>query len=64
MLYEKLDIVEDYIQINHILFVRKYYIYYSRKCQNSVPSIGGFNARARRVFNIELHITREASLLL
>ena len=31
---------------------------------NSVPSIRGFIARARRVFNIELHIAREKNKLL
>ena len=37
---------------------------YYRKCHNSVPSIRGFIARARRVFNIELHIDREKNRLL
>ena len=37
---------------------------YCRKCHNSVPSIRGFIARARRVFNIELHIAREKNKLL
>ena len=61
--FRKFDIVEDYMLINHILWIGKYYIYY-RKCQNSVPSIRGFIARARRVFNIELHIAREKNKLL
>ena len=56
--FGKFDIVEDCILINHILLIGKYYIYH-RKCQNSVPSIRGFIARARRVFNIELHIASE-----
>ena len=58
MIFGKFDIVEDYILINHILLLAKYYIY-CRKCHNSVPSIRGFIVRARRVFNIELHIARE-----
>ena len=57
VIFRKLDIVEDYILINPILWTGKYYIYY-RKCQNSVPSIRGFIAGARRVINIELHIAR------
>ena len=40
----------------------KYYIY-CRKCHNSVPSIRGFIARARCVFNIELHIAKEKNKL-
>ena len=63
VIFGKFDIVEDYILINHILRIGKYYIYY-RKCQNSVPSIRGFITRARRVFNIELHIAREKNILL
>ena len=63
MIFGKFDIVEDYILINHILLIAKYYIYF-RKCHNSVPSIRGFIAKAGRVFNIELHIAREKSRLL
>ena len=38
VIFGKFDIVEDYILINHILLLAKYYIY-CRKCHNSVPSI-------------------------
>ena len=63
MIFGKFDIVEDYILINHILLLGKYYIY-CRKCHNSVPSTRGFIAGARRVFNIELHIARARNKLL
>ena len=63
VIFGKFDIVEDCILINHILLMGKYYIYH-RKCQNSVPSVRGFIARARHVFNIELHIAREKNKLL
>ena len=63
VIFRKFDMVEDYILINHILLLAKYYIY-CRKCHNSVPSITGFIARARRVFDIELDIAREKSKLL
>ena len=63
VIFGKFDIVDDYILINHILLLAKYYIY-CRRCHNSVPSIRGFIARARRVFNIELHIAREKNKLL
>ena len=58
VIFGKFDVVEDYILINHILLLAKYYIY-CRKCHNSVPSIRGFIARARRAFNIELHMARD-----
>ena len=66
MIFGKFDIVEDYIPINHILLVGKYYIYH-RKCQNSLPSIRRFIARAKMqdvFFNIELHIARKKNKLL
>ena len=62
VIFGKFDIVDDYILINHILLLAKYYIYC--RCHNSVPSIRGFIARARRVFNIEQHIAREKIKLL
>ena len=58
VIFGKFDIVKDYILINHIFLLAKYYIY-CRQCHNSVPSLRGFIARARHVFNIELHIARE-----
>ena len=63
VMFGKFDIVEDYILINHILLLGKYYIY-CKKCHNSIPSIRGFVARARCVFSIELHIAREKNKLL
>ena len=59
----KFDIVNDFILINHILLLGKFYIY-SRRCLNSVPTLRGFVARTRRVYNIELHIAREKNKLL
>ena len=63
MIFWKIDIVEDYILDNHILSLGKYYIY-CRKCHNCVPSIRGFIARVRRLFNIEIHTAREKNKLL
>ena len=59
----KFDIVNDFILINHILLLGKFYIY-SRRCLNSVPTLRGFVARTRRVYNIKLHIAREKNKLL
>ena len=38
VIFGKFDITEDYILINHILLLAKYYMY-CRKDHNSVPSI-------------------------
>ena len=51
---------EDFFIINHILLL--YYIYV-RKCYGSLPSLRGFIARIRLVYNIELHIAREKNKL-
>ena len=63
IIFGKFDIVKDYSLINYILLLGKDYIYY-RKCQNGLPTLRGFIARTRRVFNIELHIAREKNKLL
>ena len=48
--------------INHVMLLGKYYIYV-RKCLGGLPSLRGFIARIRRVYNIELHIARERDKL-
>ena len=63
LIFGKFNIVNDFILINHILLLGKYYIY-SRRCLNSVPTLRGFIARTRCVYNIELHIAREKNKLL
>ena len=63
LIFGKFNIVNDFILINHIPLLGKYYIY-SRRCLNSVPTLRGFIARTRRVYNIELHIAREKNKLL
>ena len=55
VIFGKFDIAEDFLLFNHILLLGKFYIY-SRKYQNGIPSIQGFIARTRRVYNTELHI--------
>ena len=37
--------------------------FHVRKCLGSLPSLRGFIARIRRVYNIELHIARERDKL-
>ena len=59
----KFDIVSDFILINHILLLGKYHIYCWRGL-NGVPTLRGFIARTRRVYNIELHNAREKNKLL
>ena len=62
VIFSKFDIAEDFLLFKHILLPGKFYIY-SRKYQNSIPSLQGFIARTRRIYNIELHIARKRDKL-
>ena len=53
----KFDIKDSFILINHLLLLGKYYIY-SKKCQNSLPTVHGFIARIKLIYRIELQIAR------
>ena len=53
---------EDFLLINHVMLLGKYYIYV-RKCLGSLPSLRGIIARIRRVYNFEIHIARERDKL-
>ena len=63
LIFGKFNIVNGFILINHIVLLGRYYIY-SRRCLNSIPTVRGFIAKTRRVYNIELHIAREKNELL
>ena len=62
LIFGKFDIQDDFILINHILLLGKYYIY-SQKCQNAKPSLKGFIAKMKRIYSIELHIARKGDKL-
>ena len=62
LIFGKFDVQDDFTLINHILLLGKYYIY-SRKCQNAKPSLKGFIAKAKRVYRIELYVSRKRDKL-
>ena len=62
IIFGKFDVGDDFLLVNHILLLGKYYIY-SQKCQKGMPSLQGFIARTRRVYNIELYIARKRGTL-
>ena len=62
LIFGKFDVQDDFTLINHILLLGKYYIY-SRKCQNAKPSLKGFIAKTKRVYRIELYISRKRDKL-
>ena len=62
IIFGKFDVGDDFLLVNHILLLGKYYIY-SQKCQKGMPSLQGFIARTRRVYSIELYIARKRGTL-
>ena len=62
IIFCKFDVGDDFLLVNHILLLGKYYIY-SQKCQKGMPSLQGFIARTRRVYNIELYIAKKRGTL-
>ena len=62
VIFGKFDIKEDFLLLNHLLLLGKYYLYV-RKCNSSFPSLAGFIVRTRRVHTIELHNVRERGKL-
>ena len=55
IIFGKFDVGDDFLLVNHILLLGK--------CQKGMPSLQGFIARARRVYNIELYIARKRGTL-
>jgi len=64
IIFGKFDIKDNFTLINHVLLLLlgKYYIY-SKKCQNSLPTVQGFIARIKMIYRIELQIAREKNKL-
>ena len=48
IIFGKFDVGDDFLLVNPILLLGKYYIY-SQKCQKDMPSLQGFTAWTRRV---------------
>ena len=61
-IFSKFDVGDDFLLVNHVLLLGKYYIY-SQKCQKGMSSLQGFIARTRRIYNIELYIARKRDTL-
>ena len=64
VIFGKFDVGDDFLLVNHILLLGKYYIY-SQKChdQTGMPPLQRFIARTRRIYNIELYIARKRGTL-
>ena len=62
LIFGKFDSADDFIIINHMLLLGKYYIY-SMRCQKNLPNLSGFITRTRHIYNIELYIARENNKL-
>ena len=49
IILDKFDVGDDFLLVNPILLLGKYYIY-SQKCQKGMPSLQGFIARTRHIY--------------
>ena len=61
VLFRKFDIDEDFIVINHIRLLAKFYIYKSR-LDDTKPSLEVFMAKLKATFNTKFVIVKATSL--
>ena len=59
LIFGKFDNTDDFILINHMLLLGKFYLYSSRCQKSGLPNLSAFIARTKRIYNIEHHIARE-----
>ena len=63
ILFGKFDLETDFLLVNHILLLAKYFIY---KCKLSkvIPSLSVFKAKLKATYKVELYIAKEKGILL
>ena len=63
ILFEKFDLEKDFLLMNHILLLAKYFIY---KCKLSkvIPSLLVFKAKLKATYKLELYIAKDKGILL
>ena len=64
LIFGKFDNTDDFILINHMLLLGKFYLYSSRCQKIGLPNLSAFIARTKHIYNIEHHIARENNKLL
>ena len=62
ILFGKFDLEKDFLLVNHILLLAKYFIY---KCKLSkvIPSLLVFKAKLKATYTVELYIAKEKGFL-
>ena len=63
ILFGKFDLEKNFLLVNHILLLAKYFIY---KCKLSkvIPSLLVFKAKLKATYKVELYIAKEKGILL
>ena len=63
IIFGKFNLEKDFLLVNHILLLGKYFIY---KCKLSqvIPSLGVFKAKLKATYKVELYIAKEKGILL
>ena len=62
VLFGKFDIDKDFMVVNHVLLLGKYFIYRC-KLDNIKPSLAVFKAKLKAALNLEFYIARKKGTL-
>ena len=62
VLFAKFDIDKDFMVVNHVLLLGKYFIYRC-KLDNIKPSLAVFKAKLKATLNLEFYIARKKGTL-
>ena len=63
ILFEKFDLEKDFLLVNHIFLLAKYFIY-EFKLHKVIPSLLVFKAKLKATYKVELYIAKEKGILL
>ena len=63
ILFGKFDLEKDFLLVNHILLLAKYFIY-KWKLSKVIPSLLAFKAKLNATYKVELYIAKEKGISL
>ena len=62
ILFGKFDLEKDFLLVNHILLLAKYFIY-KCKLSQAIPTLLVFKAKLKETYKVELYIAKEEGIL-
>ena len=63
ILFGKFDLEKNFLLVNHIFFLAKYFIYRCKLCK-IIPSLLVFKAKLKATHKVESHFAKEKGILL